>query len=67
MKRAFDYLEELLSTDLFQRLFPVILTDNGGEFKDADGLEVNEFGEIRTNIFYCDPMRSWQKGPASKI
>ena len=67
VKRAFDYLEELLSTDLFQRLFPVILTDNGGEFKDADGLEVNEFGEIRTNIFYCDPMRSWQKPHVEKV
>lgn len=61
VKRIFDYLEELLGTDVFQRIFPVFLTDNGSEFKDADGLEVNEFGEIRCNVFYCDPMSSWQK------
>lgn len=61
VKRVFEYLEELIGIDVFNRLFPAILTDNGSEFKQADDLEVNEFGEIRTNMFYCDPMASWQK------
>lgn len=61
VKRIFDYLEDMLGTEVFQRLFPVFLTDNGSEFKDVDGLEVNEFGELRSLIFYCDPMCSWQK------
>lgn len=61
VKRIFDYLEGILGTEVFQRLFPVFLTDNGSEFKDVDGLEVNEFGELRSLLFYCDPMCSWQK------
>lgn len=65
--RTFDYLEDLLGTEQFQKLFPVFLTDNGSEFKDVDRLEVNEFGEIRTNVFYCDPMRSWQKPHIEKV
>ena len=67
VKRVFDYLEELIGTDVFQRLFPVFLTDNGSEFKDADSLEVNEFGEIRCNMFYCDPMSAWQKPHVEKV
>ena len=60
-KRVFDYLERGLGTERFQRLFPVFLTDNGGEFKKVDELELTEDYEIRTNVFYCDPMASWQK------
>lgn len=33
VKRVFDYLEAGLGIELFRRLFPVILTDNGSEFK----------------------------------
>ena len=33
VKRVFDYLEMGLGTDCFRRLFPIVLTDNGGEFK----------------------------------
>ena len=39
----------------------MILTDNGSEFKRPEELECTEEGEIRTQIFYCDPMASWQK------
>ena len=67
VKRIFDFLEELIGTAVFQRLFPVFLTDNGSEFKDADSLEVNEFGEIRCNMFYCDPMSAWQKPHVEKV
>lgn len=67
VKRIFDFLEELIGTDVFQRLFQIFLTDNGSEFKDADSLEVNEFGEIRCNMFYCDPMSAWQKPHVEKV
>ena len=33
VKRVFDYLERSLGLERFRRLFPVFLTDNGGEFK----------------------------------
>lgn len=38
VKRVFDYLETGLGIDVFRRLFPVILTDNGSEFKKVDEL-----------------------------
>ena len=61
VKRVFDYLEEGLSLPVFQRLFPVLLTDNGGEFKRVEDLELTEELDYRTALFYCDPMASWQK------
>lgn len=42
-------------------MFPVILTDNGGEFKRVLELEYTKDGAPRTRIFYCDPQASWQK------
>lgn len=61
VKRVFDYLEQGLGTEHFNRLFGIILTDNGGEFKKVDELELNDVLEYRTRIYYCDPMASWQK------
>ncbi len=58
---VFDRLTELLNPDTFRNLFPVILTDNGVEFKDPDALEHTSNGYRRTRIFYCDPQASWQK------
>ena len=41
----------------------IILTDNGSEFSNPTAIEVNpNTGEVRTQIFYCDPGRSDQKG-----
>ena len=61
VKRVFDYLERGLGLERFYRLFPVILTDNGGEFKRPADLEYTESLILRTDIYYCDPMASWQK------
>ncbi len=61
VKRVFDYLERALGTDCFERLFRVILTDNGSEFKRVDELEHNDILERRTRLYFCDPMASWQK------
>ena len=58
---VFDYLTDVLGLPLFKKLFPVILTDNGPEFKNPEALEFTERGTRRTNIFYCDPLASWQK------
>ena len=64
--RVFDFLEVGLGTDVFRRLFPVILTDNGSEFKKVDQLELTDELTYRTSIYYCDPMASWQKGCLEK-
>ena len=61
VKRVFDYLEMSLGRERFERLFRIILTDNGGEFKRVDDLELNADYEYRTKIYYCDPMAFWQK------
>jgi len=63
---AFDHLERILGYDTFVRMFPVVLTDNGSEFKDPKGLETALDGRQRTRIFYCDPAASWQKGKIEK-
>jgi IS30 family transposase len=57
----FDYLTSLIGIDSFRKLFPVILTDNGSEFKRVKDLESTVDGIPRTKIFYCDPQASWQK------
>ena len=61
VKRVFDYLERGVGLERFQRLFPVILTDNGSEFRNSEALELTEDLQHRTKLFYCDPMASWQK------
>lgn len=63
---VFDFLTDILDLDVFQNLFPVILTDNGSEFKRVEELEYTCTGEQRCMMFYCDPMASWQKGELEK-
>lgn len=59
----FNLLEISLGISVFRKLFPVILTDNGTEFSNPAALEVSPFSkEPRTQIFYCEPYASWQKG-----
>jgi IS30 family transposase len=63
---VFDRLTELLGVEGFRKSFPVILTDNGSEFKNPLTLEKTLTGENRTKIFYCDPLASWQKARLEK-
>ena len=59
----FNNLEKLLDINIFKKLFPVILTDNGSEFSNPKEIEISpNTGEVRTQIFYCEPGRSDQKG-----
>ena len=58
---VFDHLWETLGPDLFKRLFPVILTDNGKEFSNPSRIEKAPGGEPRARVFFCDPMNSNQK------
>ena len=55
-------LRNKLGRDDFKKLFPVILTDNGSEFSDPESIEIDEHSEILTNVFYCHPLASWEKG-----
>lgn len=62
VRAVFDRLEKTLGTYEFHCLFPVILTDRGSEFGDPESLETGMDQLQRTDIYYCDPMRSCQKG-----
>ena len=62
MKEGVDLLEKILGRDVFRKYVHVLLTDRGSEFSDADGMEKDADGLMRTRVFYCDPMQSGQKG-----
>lgn len=62
----FDRLTSLLGVEEFRKVFPVILTDNGSEFKHTKEMETTDDGKKRTKIFYCDPQASWQKPKIEK-
>lgn len=64
--RVFNMLEYELGSELFEKTFPIILTDNGTEFGDPLSLEFNTEGIGRTRIFYCNPRASYQKGMIEK-
>lgn len=61
MASSLDYLQELLGDD-YGKLFSLLLTDRGTEFEKYELFECNaETGQLRTNIFYCDPQTPSQK------
>jgi len=62
VRAVFDRLEKRLGSYEFVTVFEYILTDRGSEFGDPDALETGADGIQRTSIYYCDPMRSGQKG-----
>ena len=65
--RIFRYLQTMLVYEDYQKLFQVILTDNGHEFFDVENIECHfETGEKITNLFFCDPHVSCQKGMIEK-
>lgn len=58
---VFKHLHAILGQDNFQRLFPVILTDNGSEFSNPSAIEFIDNASRLTSIFYCDPSAPFQK------
>lgn len=63
----FKYLREKLGLNNFQKLFPVLLLDNGPEFSNPNLIEYDfRAGRHCTRIFYCDPQQSQQKGSAER-
>lgn len=62
MKEGIDILESILGAEVFHKYVHVLLTDRGAEFSAAEAMETSSDGTRRTRVFYCDPMRSGQKG-----
>ncbi len=45
----------------FGKVFPVLLTDNGGEFSNVSEFENDISGCVETRMFFCDPNAPYQK------
>ena len=59
----FNMIEAKIGMEMFKKLFPLILTDNGSEFSNPIEIEFNmNSDELRTKIFYCELERTDQKG-----
>lgn len=62
MSESLNKIQDKLSDKEYENLFSVLLTDRGSEFAKPQQFEINmKTGEIRSKIFYCDPMQSSQK------
>lgn len=59
VKRVITHLQDTLGTEMFNHLFPALLTDRGNEFTDPLAIE----GEANrwTYVFFCDARRPEQK------
>lgn len=62
VRAVFDRLEKRMGILLFRKHFSYVLTDRGSEFGDPESLETGIEGIQRSSIYFCDPMRSSQKG-----
>lgn len=51
--------ENVLTPDIFNKIFEILLTDNGSEFRSISKI-IESFPNI--NIFYCHPYSSYEKG-----
>lgn len=63
--RALDAVE-LYCEGAFGDHFKTMLTDRGSEFLDWMRIETGANGKRRCRVYYCDPMKSGQKGSAEK-
>jgi IS30 family transposase len=50
----------------FGDTFPLLLTDNGGEFANIAAFIADLNGEVESDLFFCDPYRSSQKPRVEK-
>lgn len=70
VKEKLFMLKRAATKKLYEHLFRVVLTDNGSEFEDEDGLAaifdegVSRISEVK--LFYCDVRQSQQKGSCEK-
>lgn len=67
VRAAFDRMEPALGTYDFLTVFGICLTDRGSELGDPNALETGINGIERTSLYYCDPMRSNQKGGIEEV
>jgi len=60
-------IQSIIGIEAYKSIFGIILTDNGSEFTDIDGIMYDsETGELRTQLFFCHPQCSGEKGSCEK-
>lgn len=60
-------IQSIIGIDNYKKIFGVILTDNGSEFTDIDGIIYDsQTGELRTNLYFCHPQCSGEKGSCER-
>ena len=62
----FERLYIELRSDIFLKIMPILLTDNGAEFSNPTKIEFDGQENRRTRIYYCDPSSPEQKGSAER-
>lgn len=67
IKKCFKIIKTTLGKELYKVLFEVVLTDNGVEFYNPLSVEIDDTtGEILSQLFYCHPRASYEKGSIEK-
>lgn len=71
VKKELANLASVMPEDMHARWMRTVLTDNGEEFADEDGIgalvgERVKDGELEVHLYYCDPRQSQQKGSCEK-
>lgn len=70
VQRQLDQLEKKIGFKRFRAMFKSITVDNGSEFLDWMNLEqsrVSRRGILRTQIYYCHPYHSWERGTNEQL
>ena len=65
-----DQYEKKLGIKKFREVFKSITVDNGSEFLDWKNLEqssVSKRAVLRTQIYYCHPYHSWERGMNEQV
>ena len=61
-QKIFNFKAYLLNNGFnFGDIFPILLTDNGGEFSNITVFECDALGNKETSLFFCDPNAAYQK------
>ena len=71
VKQELYNLKEVMPKEMFERWMKTVLTDNGEEFTDEDGIgamlgESSVDDTLAVRLYYCDPRQSQQKGSCEK-
>ena len=67
MTNKLNELLDIIGIEDYQKVFNTILTDNGPEFSDISGIIQDPLtGEIKTDLFFCHPYSSFEKGACEK-